>query len=265
MSLSLANFDLIFRLGEPGFLLALLLAAHALADFVFQTARMAERKAHELGPLTSHTLQVGALTALFLVPFWSWTALIAVLAITLSHGVIDRLTARLRVSADLGPARFAFDQGLHLAVLLLAAAGLGAWPGNRPFLAAAEPILPVLAVGSVLVAAYAFNWNGGSALVSLVLAKYDLPESLGRADGSAPADADKRLRMGRTIGILERMLLLTLVLGNHWGALGLVLAAKSIARFKDLDQRPFSEYYLIGTLTSLLTAVASGLVVKLLI
>ena len=70
---------------------------------------------------------------------------------------------------------------------------------------------------------------------------------------------------GRMIGILERMLVLTLVLVGQWGALGLVMAAKSIARFEDLKHRSFSEYYLIGTLASLLVATVSGLLVKLLL
>ena len=67
---------------------------------------------------------------------------------------------------------------------------------------------------------------------------------------------------GRTIGVLERFILLTLVILGQWGALGFVIAAKSIARFKDLDQRDFSERYLIGTLTSVAVAIASGLAVR---
>jgi hypothetical protein len=39
----------------------------------------------------------------------------------------------------------------------------------------------------------------------------------------------------------------------------MLLAAKSIARFKDLEKRPFAEYYLIGTLTSFLVAISSAL------
>ena len=68
--------------------------------------------------------------------------------------------------------------------------------------------------------------------------------------------------MGKWIGILERILLLTLVLHDAWGAIGFVLAAKSVARFKELDDRRFGEYYLVGTLTSVLVAVASGLAVS---
>ncbi len=50
-----------------------------------------------------------------------------------------------------------------------------------------------------------------------------------------------------------------LVLVEAYGAIGFVLAAKSVARFKDLDDRDFSEGYLVGTLTSTSIAVVTGL------
>jgi hypothetical protein len=67
---------------------------------------------------------------------------------------------------------------------------------------------------------------------------------------------------GRAIGVLERAMALTLVLLGQYGALGLVVAAKSLARFKALEDREFAEYFLVGTLASLLLALVAGLAVK---
>ena len=39
-------------------------------------------------------------------------------------------------------------------------------------------------------------------------------------------------------------------------AVGFVIAAKTIARFKQLDDRGFAEYYLLGTLASVAVAVS---------
>jgi len=67
------------------------------------------------------------------------------------------------------------------------------------------------------------------------------------------------LRAGRVIGILERWILVTLVLASQYGALGLILTAKSIARFKKIQEDPaFAEYYLLGTLYSILAALFAG-------
>jgi hypothetical protein len=67
---------------------------------------------------------------------------------------------------------------------------------------------------------------------------------------------------GRAVGILERAVALTLVLLGQYGALGLVIAAKSLARFKALEDREFAEYFLVGTLASLLLALLGGLAVR---
>lgn len=42
----------------------------------------------------------------------------------------------------------------------------------------------------------------------------------------------------------------------------LVVAAKSSARFEELRHRAFAEVYLVGTLASVLAAIASGLLLQ---
>jgi hypothetical protein len=64
------------------------------------------------------------------------------------------------------------------------------------------------------------------------------------------------------IGVLERALLLTLWITGNTGGVAIVLTAKSIARFKEFDNKDFAEYYLIGTLTSTLIAILGGLFVQ---
>lgn len=105
---------------------------------------------------------------------------------------------------------------------------------------------------------YLYVCGRGMALVRAVL---DLPDLL------MPQETDRgvggvEVTRGRAIGVLERALTLTLVLLGQYGALGLVVAAKSIARFKALENRDFAEYFLIGTLASVLLAVLGGLAMR---
>ena len=67
---------------------------------------------------------------------------------------------------------------------------------------------------------------------------------------------------GRYIGWLERALLYGLVLLGSADAAALVIAAKSIARFPSFAEEKFAEYYLIGTLLSLLIAAATAFGVR---
>ena len=60
---------------------------------------------------------------------------------------------------------------------------------------------------------------------------------------------------GRVIGILERVLIYYFVLNAQFAAIGLVLAAKSFTRFKELEKREYAEYVLVGTLSSTLLAI----------
>ena len=67
-------------------------------------------------------------------------------------------------------------------------------------------------------------------------------------------------RVGSTIGILERILIVVFVLTGTDVAIGFVVAAKTLARFKLLDDRAFAEYYLLGTLASVGVAIVSALI-----
>ncbi|HCW04195.1 MAG TPA: hypothetical protein DGK91_06500, partial [Clostridium sp.] len=70
---------------------------------------------------------------------------------------------------------------------------------------------------------------------------------------------------GDYIGIFERFIILTLVISEAYSAISFVFTAKSLARFRELDNRDFVEYYLIGTLMSTVLGISGGLLLKLLI
>jgi hypothetical protein len=78
------------------------------------------------------------------------------------------------------------------------------------------------------------------------------------AEGVITIIDTREYNAGRVIGILERMLVYYLVLKAQYGAIGLVLAAKSFTRFKDLEKRDYAEYVLIGTLASTLLAMLAA-------
>lgn len=75
----------------------------------------------------------------------------------------------------------------------------------------------------------------------------------------------KEYSAGRIIGALERILILFFVLNNQLAAIGFIIAAKGFTRFKELDNREFAEYVLIGTLLSASIAIAVSFLVRFLI
>lgn len=69
---------------------------------------------------------------------------------------------------------------------------------------------------------------------------------------------------GTWIGVLERLIIFFLVIVCQYEAIGLLIAAKSIIRLKE-GQQKMSEYVLVGTLLSVSTAILIGYLVSKLI
>lgn len=69
-----------------------------------------------------------------------------------------------------------------------------------------------------------------------------------------PSDADSP-PAGWIIGWLERLVLALGIVLQSWQVVAAVIALKSVARFKELDKQGFAEYFLVGSLFSLLWAV----------
>lgn len=77
--------------------------------------------------------------------------------------------------------------------------------------------------------------------------------------GNENAEQKSQLyKYGEVIGVLERIIIFLLIVSGHYEGITFVIAAKSIARFKQFNEDNFSDYYLVGTLASSLTAIVGG-------
>lgn len=69
-------------------------------------------------------------------------------------------------------------------------------------------------------------------------------------------------KAGRKIGTIERLIMIMFISMNQYAAMGLVLTAKSIARYDKITKdEKFAEYYLLGTLISTACVVACKVIV----
>ena len=73
-----------------------------------------------------------------------------------------------------------------------------------------------------------------------------------------PEEQDSGFNAGALIGTIERWLILIFVCLQRYDALGLLIAAKSIIRFSEAQNKK-SEYVLAGTLLSIFIAVLAGM------
>jgi hypothetical protein len=176
------------------------------------------------------------------VGYW-WAALL----IAALHLIIDGLKS---VCKNLKGAFF-YDQILHLAVIVAAVV---------TFNKIGEISFPtwLLETKTLLwIVAFMFCLRPANFIIQNIFkeAKISIPDS--GKEQSLP-------NAGRVIGNVERMLTLVFVVLGQYEAIGFLLAAKSLLRFRETDTVK-SEYVLVGTLLSFAIAIIMGVAVKLLI
>jgi len=74
---------------------------------------------------------------------------------------------------------------------------------------------------------------------------------------------DLELDRGKIIGILERSFYYFLILSNNFSGIAIIIALKSLARFKRLEEKEFAQYFLIGSLLSLAAAAVPAVIIRL--
>lgn len=75
----------------------------------------------------------------------------------------------------------------------------------------------------------------------------------------------KEVSRGRLIGNIERLILIIVIAAGSYAALGFLIAAKGLIRaneFEDKGNREFTEYFLLGSLASVLIALCAGLIIR---
>ena len=228
-------------------LLILQLLAHLVSDFYLQTEKSCRSKADNAfksGHLYIHALITFACAWLFSLNVGYWWAALLIAAL---HLIIDGLKS---VCKNLKGAFF-IDQLLHVAVIVAAVMlynkvgtiALPAWQLETKVL--------------LWIVAFVFCLRPANFFIQNIFkeAKISIPDS--GKEQSLP-------NAGRVIGNVERLLTLVFVMLGQFEAIGFLLAAKSLLRFRETDTVK-SEYVLVGTLLSFGIAILMGVAVKLLI
>ncbi|GGX65023.1 hypothetical protein [Saccharospirillum salsuginis] len=105
--------------------------------------------------------------------------------------------------------------------------------------------------------------NEVNLLIRILFHRFHLEPRLLSNDPASEADLDRQeYNAGRIIGILERWLMYSVMVASQSIAvIAVIMAAKGFARFRQLEERAFAEYVLIGTLAStLLTLLIAQLI-----
>lgn len=226
-----------------------LILAHLLGDFVLQPdSWVADKESRKLKSkfLYLHILIHTLLSFVFLWDLQLWW--VAVL-VGVFHFIIDA-SKLIFQNVKTKKRWFLIDQLLHILVI----GGVSLYFKEFSF-----EVLEDQNFLKILVAAL-FLTTPASIFIKILLSSWTpVPETNNAIQTESLASA------GKYIGILERLLVFTFILVNHWEGVGFMVAAKSVFRFSDLaqaKQRKLTEYVLIGTLLSFGMAVLIGILIK---
>jgi len=227
--------------------------AHLVADFLLQPDWVARRKT-EVRPLSAHAATHLVCAAAAVNLGLDRRVAGAIVAVALIHTLLDYAKARL--SGD-GWIAFTADQAAHLVVVALASIWLTAsWPRMIDVVRSivTNPLVYLYACAYVAVV------FGGGYLVQKITQSFlaTMQSSLAQLKPGLPS-------AGKYIGWVERILILTFIVGGYETAVGFLLAAKALVRYPEIQEDTrghFAEYFLVGTLTSVGLALIAGMAVN---
>ena len=238
-------------------IVAILISVHLLADFLFQTSTYSEKKRKILKPSLLHCLIYFIVFEIVLLTILQFKkAFLLGMIISVLHFFINFTKNKLEKSF---PQRrlqiwiFSINQLIHFVILIgiyyifnLANSVSNLYlklEGYENF----KTIILYISVFSII-------FEPASLFIRKLFTSIS-PKTY-------PKENLEELKAGNIIGKLERIIIAILLLNNQFGVIGFVLTAKSIARFKQMEDKNFAEKYLIGTLTSFLIVLVTVLILK---
>jgi len=220
-----------------------LLLAHVITDFLLQTKNAVGNKTCFKANLL-HGFILLIVSSLVFIDLLDLKILLMLVSISVVHSIIDFFKSTIDSTLNVKWSWFIFlaDQALHLLSIFA-------------LLSLFYPMKSIGLLDQLFSLTVGINWlkffvflilitAGGSyftaSLCKRFTAKLDQQDSLENA--------------GQYIGILERIIIAASILIGRFEIIGFLIAAKSIIRHNETKEKAFTEYYLIGTLTSFIWA-----------
>ena len=238
-------------------IIAILISIHLLADFLFQTSAYSEKKRKILKSLLLHCLIYFIVFEIVLLLILQFNKAILIgMIICISHLLINFIKNKLE---KIFPQRrlqflfFSFNQLLHFIAIV-----------GFYYILNLENFTSQLYIDLkdcehfktfiLYITVFSIILDPASVLIRKLF--------ISISPKTYPKAYSEELKAGNIIGKLERTIIAILLLNNQFGLIGFVLTAKSIARFKQMEDKNFAEKYLIGTLTSFLIVLITVLILK---
>ena len=245
-----------------------LLMGHLIGDFYVQSGKMAAKKKKDMRVLRKHciyyALSLLLLCSVVITKEEAIPCLLLILSMGILHGILDLAKIRMenRTNHRYDIFLLLFDQCLHITALFGGCYLLGIRGGQYTNLLGKTLALSLVEREVSVLLGILICAKPASLLVKLVLSKISEETERLHREASNLIKAEYNPQTGSVIGVLEREIIFILGIIGQFGTIGFVLAAKSLARFKQLEDQQFAEKYIIGTLLSSFLAIICAVIIR---
>ena len=272
--------------------LQLAILSHCLADFIFQSNEIVQlRKSSNLKKCLKgnilHAMIVFIVLFVFLIIAYKFKiALLYSLIIGIFHFIIDITKNLLSLKIKSNHNRLIYCEKKSFLYIILTP--LYHWINSLIFVT--DQILHIAIIffiwtqfvtenGGYIVSYNYININftvnilnyliiyfyicfGGRYLINVVISELYLQPYKNKASSGQIISPLEKTSASDYIGIFERFIIITLVINGAYQAIAFIFTAKSIARFRELEEKYFAQYYLVGTLFSTSLGILGGILLK---
>ncbi|MEA4926262.1 MAG: DUF3307 domain-containing protein [Syntrophomonadaceae bacterium] len=230
---------------------------HIIGDFYLQTDNISKRKNEQYRYVFLHSIIYAVIFIVGSIAIWSGQIFFLILILSFLHFMIDSFKyiyiKYINYPNELNKFKLYFiDQLLHIVSFVIAAVFAVCKGYTASLLPWAENMLMSINISELAV----LSW----ACILLIICKpanITIKKMLLNYKPDLTND-DTSNNAGAFIGSLERLIIVLLLSVNQYSAIGLVLTAKSVARYDKISKdQIFSEYYLLGTLLSTLYVIVA--------
>lgn len=234
------------------------LLAHILGDFYFFDK---SDEKQNLSKAFIHNFVYSLVIFILILPIINKWIVFAWLFTSITHFIIEwikyRICRRKKNLSELAP--YLAGQALHIILIVIASVFVSYNCNTVVFPEWMDSIFNIIGIGELQFLSWTLMilliWKPVNITIKKVLSPYKPTDSLDISDAE-----DKNT--GGFIGLLERIIILIFLSIKQYSAIGLVLTAKSIARYNKIaEDKTFAEYYLLGTLLSTLSVIVVYLAV----
>ena len=219
---------------------------HVLGNFYFQTDKISEEKDKSFKGVIIHAIEYTLSVFLVMLPFINMGLIKWGLLYSVSHFAIDAIKYKLLKDEKIKKTAklFIIDQCFHIVCIFAFTYIMQIFTCELSHFAIIDNIQQTFGFSKETVARWVLAiliiHNPANFLIQNILNEI-------KHDDTTSAD----IKAGRKIGSIERLIMLLFIAMDQYTAMGMVLTAKSIARYDQITKEQVSaEYYLIGTLLS---------------